>query len=707
MLCGFAAVADSAKPAGVALIPKSPAWRAVIALGGFALLVALAYAEEDWRGKHAWDHCKQALEARGEDLTWNDYIPPPVPDDRNFFKAPKMAEWFTNSLQSLTNGLARRLANTNAMAATLAELTVLPPSTQASDGSEPADVVLRYSSFGAAVFPEAGLGNPDDGSPVNPIIELKAVPLASVIENLARRANLHYSLDANLGRETTNRIEPLVSVRWENLTARQALLALLNQYGLQLVEEPAPGTASITRKAAGAPRIYAAPATREKITGLFQNAVGPNAIAAQDFALLVKSLNQIRPVRMILHSEQMPAKKAIVEFFTEFFPNDSAPRGTPRIRVESTGTNSFRVICDSAAAADYLAWSDRFEADFNLIRQALKRSDARMEGSYADPYSIPLPNFTAVRAAAQTSAQRAQCDLLLGRPEKALDELTLLHDLRRSLEARPAGTPMPLWATMLNVAVVGLYTDTIADGMRLQAWHEPQLAALQKQLDEIDLPPFAIESFHEERAGNCLFVENQLAGRANLWQAIKAECHFAMPHGWLYQNLVHLSTLGQKAIDSYDPVHAVVRPGNMNDFERELTAMEQHYGPYTFLAAMALPHYARALQVLAHNQTLANEAQIVCALERYHLAHGEYPDTLNGLVPQFIGKLPPDLIGGQPLHYRRAQDPPSPRSGAAGGNFLLYSVGWDETDNGGQEAFIKTGVSDYAKGDWVWQYPLK
>jgi hypothetical protein len=105
----------------------------------------------------------------------------------------------------------------------------------------------------------------------------------------------------------------------------------------------------------------------------------------------------------------------------------------------------------------------------------------------------------------------------------------------------------------------------------------------------------------------------------------------------------------------------------------------------------AYPHFLKGWQTTAHNQTLANEAQIVCALGRYRLAHDEYPATLDALVPQFIEKLPHDIIGGQPLIYRRTGD----------GKFLLYSVGWNETDDGG------TASDKMGQGDWVWQYPLK
>ena len=91
-------------------------------------------------------------------------------------------------------------------------------------------------------------------------------------------------------------------------------------------------------------------------------------------------------------------------------------------------------------------------------------------------------------------------------------------------------------------------------------------------------------------------------------------------------------------------------------------------------------------------------ARVACALERYRLAHGEYPETLDALAPQFIEKLPHDIINGQPLHYRRTDD----------GKFVLYSVGWNEKDDGGTVVFTKGGSAvDREKGDWVWQYPAK
>ena len=82
------------------------------------------------------------------------------------------------------------------------------------------------------------------------------------------------------------------------------------------------------------------------------------------------------------------------------------------------------------------------------------------------------------------------------------------------------------------------------------------------------------------------------------------------------------------------------------------------------------------------------------ALERFRLAQGEYPGTLDALPPRYIEKVPQDIINGEPLHYRRFFD----------GKFLLYSVGWNETDDNGQVVTTKAGAIDNSKGDWVWKY---
>ena len=372
-----------------------------------------------------------------------------------------------------------------------------------------------------------------------------------------------------------------------------------------------------------------------------------------------------------------------------------------------TNADKVAVITNILAAADFLAWSGQFQSDFDLMRQALKRPCARMDGDYSRPSEIPVPNFVNVRAVAQTLAQRAKCYLLLGRPEEALREVTLLNDSRHFLEGAPTGKPMTLATAMLYVAVAGLYVDTVADGMRSHSWQEPQLVALQKQLKTINLTPLVVGALNEEPAAMRRTIETTKANdfekefvivpRTNLWQKLDSPLFVLFtfaPRGWVYQNMVWVATLEQKPAELIDCTNQIISSRGLDDATRELFELSRHPRIYTFLASLWVPDFSRAAQTLAHNQTLANEAQIVCALERYHLARGEYPEALEVLTPQFIEKMPHDIIGGQPFIYRATAD----------GKFLLYSVGWNAKDDGGRASSPNQyGWIDYTEGDWVWK----
>jgi len=91
-----------------------------------------------------------------------------------------------------------------------------------------------------------------------PLIQFQDVPLTTAIENLARQAGINYLLDPKIGfgqpdQNGQVKAEPTLSIRWENVTAEQALRALLDNYGLQLIEDKNNHIARITTKDPSAP----------------------------------------------------------------------------------------------------------------------------------------------------------------------------------------------------------------------------------------------------------------------------------------------------------------------------------------------------------------------------------------------------------------------------------------------------------------------
>jgi hypothetical protein len=171
-----------------------------------------------------------------------------------------------------------------------------------------------------------------------------------------------------------------------------------------------------------------------------------------------------------------------------------------------------------------------------------------------------------------------------------------------------------------------------------------------------------------------------------------------IPAGWFYQNHFRCARM---MMEYYIPLANVNQDTFSPDLARHcdaaLTAEIKSASPFNMLERLMLPALGNAAKKFAYGQASVNLARVAIALERYRLAHDEYPEALDMLVPQFMEKLPHDIINGQPLHYRRTSD----------GQFVLYSVGWNETDDGGEVAFKKDGAVDINNGDWVWRYPAK
>ncbi len=146
--------------------------------------------------------------------------------------------------------------------------------------------------------------------------------------------------------------------------------------------------------------------------------------------------------------------------------------------------DSTREMTNAAAAKKYLTWSDSFQQDFDAIEAGLKRPYARVVADYSKPLSMQFPNSATWGALVITLEQRAKCHLLVGQPDRAWQELGLLHDLRRMVERQgkfitPEGAWMVRGSTRHALAV-------IAKGMELHAWSNAQLVELKNQLLDTD-----------------------------------------------------------------------------------------------------------------------------------------------------------------------------------------------------------------------------
>ena len=419
------------------------------------------------------------------------------------------------------------------------------------------------------------------------------------------------------------------------------------------------------------------PVGQAQARAALERAPGRWALGVQGpYAFVARPVDEIKPISVVLQSSRAVALTNLAKLLPNFEIQDSD---------DGSFTANLRGV---TSADDYLALTDTLKPDFAILRQALERPYVRMESDYQKPFDTPIPNFVIMRRLAQILTQRAQCFLVLDRPEGAMAELTLLQELRRLLQKPPAGPPALLVTAMIDVAIEGVHLVAIKDGVRLQVWREPQLSVLVKQLGETDLLPGVKNAFNTEVAAVSHTFENTRAADMVSWpeHQRRSAIYDLLPRGWVDQNLVVYARIMELLIDSVESTSPRVVPHKIDQAGEVMFAAISRFSPYNFLARVAIPNMLKASQRATLNQTTINQAQIVCALERYRLAQGEYPTTLESLVPDYMSQIPRDLIGGQPPRYRRTED----------GRFLLYSIGWSEKDHGGQAG------ADEMNGDWVW-----
>lgn len=92
------------------------------------------------------------------------------------------------------------------------------------------------------------------------------------------------------------------------------------------------------------------------------------------------------------------------------------------------------------------------------------------------------------------------------------------------------------------------------------------------------------------------------------------------------------------------------------------------------LTRLIWPALARTLDIDTRCTAEALAAQTALAVERYRLAEGHLPESLENLVPAYMEAVPKDPFDGRRLRYFSREK-----------GFVVYSVGDDLTDNGGAE----------------------
>jgi hypothetical protein len=349
------------------------------------------------------------------------------------------------------------------------------------------------------------------------------------------------------------------------------------------------------------------------------------------------------------------------------------------------------------------------------------------------------PNFVRVRIVAQNLQAAAMNDLHRGDLTAAVRDLGTLLSLVKLHEKDPT-----LVTFMIQMAIVGLSVDVCWDALQASGWTEPQLASLQRECLDIGRLPAQLPRTREAERVSRIYQLNHFRSHSyQSWVARYQEIyqsfgcklpaadaaapvllwrqyvfHPLWSFAWADQEeLVYLRDVQREIV----VLREAAQHRSWLRLKEQMAANHQGYraptaawrfyvalpfvdhlmepvgGPGIPAPAYPYPDFSRAYFTTMKNLTLHEMVITSIALKRYELRHGQLPQSLALLVPEFLAQAPHDFMDGQPLRYRVNGD----------GSFALYSVGEDGQDDGGDSSAAvsdkeRQNESPWAGRDWVW-----
>lgn len=359
-------------------------------------------------------------------------------------------------------------------------------------------------------------------------------------------------------------------------------------------------------------------------------------------------------------------------------------------------------------AGEVLEYLRGREAELAEITAAAGRARSRFGIHFEDDMGVMLPYLGTLKSISLTYRIRAVARLAKGQTEGAFEDVRVAFRLAEVLNEDPV-----LIGYLVQIAQFSIATSAAWEGMVDHRWTEPQLVELQQRFAKADFRQTLIQALR----GESLFGTKQYdlwlgaEGRSEPAVGVTDEAvqvgpvptgmfprlPFFAPRGVFRRNQIH-------HVRAFDRLVADVRdpewPRTLEGLDGELMddrAYSRRLGlvprtPSNMLPSMLMPAMRKTQGKAARMMVIARLGEVACALERYRLRHGAYPESLDRLVPDYVADIPKDPMTAEALRYERTGD----------GWFTLWSVGLNGRDDGG----IVHPTDNDRKGDWVWPTPV-
>jgi hypothetical protein len=343
----------------------------------------------------------------------------------------------------------------------------------------------------------------------------------------------------------------------------------------------------------------------------------------------------------------------------------------------------------------------------NLRDASTTRTECRFESDYAQfpPAERPLSLITYQIKIARLLSLHGILALENHEPKIALDDLRTLFVLSQG-----AGHDPTLVGTLVAIGMRAIGESVVVKGLNLHAWNDAELSQLQGWLCQFNILEEYQRSLRAEGAedaANFTWFERHpdkpeffMGTSKSSSDRFTADQFTFWPLGWFQENASEIESWElkmQSLVDPKDHRVYVDRTKSLVSTAENVPHIGSFVLPSDYLFFYFFGSFQNIPKQFAAAQAWLDQSVIACALERYRLANGKYPLSLGALRPTYLAAVPSDVINGAPPHYRINADD----------SYLLYSVGWNQKDDGGTVVYNRVGLRriDYNQGDWVWFGP--
>jgi hypothetical protein len=244
---------------------------------------------------------------------------------------------------------------------------------------------------------------------------------------------------------------------------------------------------------------------------------------------------------------------------------------------------------------------------------------------------------------------------------------------------RSIGDEPTLLSQLVRMAGEGSAVDTLERILAQGQGSASSLANVQREFEDEVSQPLFLFGLRGERAGHHRMISAIESGELRVssmtailgpkgkleswWEDVSGQREFRRSHGPLIRVMTAVVEIAKLPVEDQRP--------NLRSYGRSIDEQAAH-GEIPVYIRLVVPSMIRVGESFCRHQALLRCAIVALAVERFRLAHGQWPDSLDPLVPDLITKIPVDPYDAKPLRYHRLKD-----------GVVIYSIGPDEKDDGG------------------------